>query len=77
MLDSTDNQARERRARRLFEEQARRQGIPLLTEGELIALYPRGTDEEEEAFDQAMRELYEEKRRQRQPCEWCSGTRHT
>lgn len=35
-------------AGRRIEEIARRQGIPLLTWGELQALYERGTDEEEE-----------------------------
>lgn len=37
-------------AAKAFEDAARKQGIPLLTWGELQALYERGTDEEEEAL---------------------------
>lgn len=37
-------------AGRRIEAIARRQGIPLLSWGELQALYERGTDEEEEAL---------------------------
>lgn len=76
MLDSIDNEARERRRQRLITEAARRQGIVPMSFDELFASYPRGTDEEEAAFDEAMRELYEEKERERQ-CHQCSAIRRS
>jgi hypothetical protein len=46
-LDADEQWANPAAGRRI-EEIARRQGIPLLSWGELQALYERGTDEEEE-----------------------------
>lgn len=46
------------KAERVFEEAARRQGIPLLTGDEIAALYVPGTDEEEAEFDRIIREEF-------------------